>query len=118
MTIIWIANYLFHLCFSEHEADFGEEKYYYFKETFLCRIAGGGSTSSACSAGRGDVSDDVADDIALDSNIHSLVRPYNRSCQFSLLIYSIYAYLLVFVTRVVIACLVKVYTLVHHNLDC
>ena len=40
--------------------------------------AGRGSTSLACSAGRGNVSDVVADD--MNSNIQSLVRPSNRSC--------------------------------------
>ncbi|GJS02548.1 hypothetical protein Tco_1058945 [Tanacetum coccineum] len=41
--------------------------------------AGRGSTSSAHSAGRGDVSDVVVDDMTLDLNIHSLVRTSNKS---------------------------------------
>ncbi|PWA39755.1 hypothetical protein CTI12_AA569070 [Artemisia annua] len=40
--------------------------------------AGRCSTSLACSAGRGNVSDVVAND--MNSNIQSLVRPSNRSC--------------------------------------
>ncbi|GJU93698.1 hypothetical protein Tco_1318454 [Tanacetum coccineum] len=41
--------------------------------------AGRGSTSSARSAGQGDVSDVVADDMTLDLNIHSLLKTSNKS---------------------------------------
>nr|GEW32660.1 hypothetical protein [Tanacetum cinerariifolium] len=51
--------------------------------SYLKRIssAGGGRTSSARSAGRGDVSDVVADDMTLDLSIHSLVKPSNKTCK-------------------------------------